>query len=320
MDKIKLGIIGVGNMGKNHVRLAREHEAYIDFAGVFDPDKERVKKMELEDIAYDSEQELMEAVDAVIVAAPSSMHKKLGLMAAENGCHLLVEKPLALSYEDGKDLVEAFERTGKVLMVGHVERFNPVVTELEKVIKNEKIVAIETDRCSPMDRRISDTDVIYDLMIHDVDILINSIVPNAEIDHLHAVGTTSYSEHFKDYVQAVFRFDNGAVGSVVSSRATEGKIRSIRVHCDKACIEADLLHKSMEISRKTRYSLDVGYDPTYKQENIKEEIFVPNVESLKTEQLHFFECIRDNKMSKTSGVSALRSLKVLDAIKSEVYQ
>ena len=320
MDKIKLGIIGVGNMGKNHVRLAHEHDAYIDFIGVFDPDSDRIKKMGLDDLAFDSEQQLMKAVDAVIVAAPSSMHKRLGLLAAENNCHLLMEKPLALSYEDGKELVEAFEKKDKVLMVGHVERFNPVITELEKAIKNEKVVAIEIDRCSPMDRRISDTDVIYDLMIHDVDILINSLVPNTVIENTHAVGTTSYSEHYKDYVQAVFKFENGAVGSVVSSRATEGKIRSIRVHCDKSCIEADLLHKSMEISRKTRYSLDVGYDPTYKQENIKEEIFVPNVESLKTEQLHFFECIRNHKEAKTNGASALRSLKVLDAIKEEVYR
>lgn len=320
MNKVKLGIIGIGNMGRNHVRLALEHDNSIDFVGIYDPDIDKVRTMDLEEQLFKDEESLLEAADAVIVAAPSSMHKRIGLLAAEKEVHLLMEKPLALSYEDAKEIVDAYKKIDKVLMVGHVERFNPAVVELEKIIENEELIAVEIDRCSPMDKRISDTDVIYDLMIHDVDILINSLNKKANVDSIKALGVTSYSEHYKDYVQALFSFENNVVASIVSSRATEGKIRSIRIHCKNACIEADLLHKTLSISRKTRYSLDIGYDPVYKQENITEEIFVPNVESLKSEQLHFLDCINNMKSPKTGGEESLKSLKALDLIKNKVYE
>ena len=96
--------------------------------------------------------------DAVIIAAPSSLHKKIALKVATAGKHLLVEKPIALSAEDAQEIVDAFADTEQVLQVGHVERFNPVVLELEKIINNEDVVAVHIERCSSMDRRISDTD------------------------------------------------------------------------------------------------------------------------------------------------------------------
>ena len=316
---MKVGIIGIGNMGKNHVRLVREHSHLVTLEGIFDPDEERVKSMGLMDVMYSSEEALMESVDAVIVAAPSSMHKKIALLAAEKNVHLLLEKPLALSYDDGKQIVDAYEKTDRVLMVGHVERFNPVVTEMEKIIEKEKVIGIEIDRCSPMDRRISDTDVIYDLMIHDVDILLNSLNHGASLKNIAAIGTNSYSEKYMDYVQGIFKFDNNVVASIVSSRATEGKIRSIRVHCENCCVQADLLHKTLQVSRKTQYNLDVGYNPVYTQENIIEQIFVPNVESLKAEQMHFFDCINKGLVPKTNGQDSLKSLRALDCIKADVY-
>lgn len=321
MEKIKLGIIGTGNMGRNHVRLAIEHDnaKEIEFSGIYDIDLEKIKSMGLENIACNSPEELFSKVDAVIVAVPSSHHKEIGLLAAKHNVHLLMEKPIALQYEDGKELVRAYEKNTKVLMVGHVERYNPVVTELEKILSEEKLISVEINRCSPMDRRISDTDVIYDLMIHDVDILVNSINNKSQIMKMGAVGTTSYNETLKDYVQALFHFEDGVVASIISSRVTESKVRTIKLHCENAYVEADLLHRTITLARKTKYSLDIGYNPTYKQENVKEEIFVPNIESLKAEQLHFFDCIKNNKKPKTDGNSALKSMKILDEIKKAVY-
>lgn len=174
---IKVGIIGAGNMGKNHIRLTKEMHDIFDLCSVYDPDVKRLNDLLVTDIAALSEDELIDKCDAVIIAAPSSLHKRIALKAAKAGKHLLVEKPLALSAEDAKEVVDAYKGTDKVLMVGHVERFNSAVLELEKILENEEIVAVNIERCSSMDTRIQDTDVVYDLMIHDVDILLNAILP-----------------------------------------------------------------------------------------------------------------------------------------------
>lgn len=317
--RVKIGIIGAGNMGKNHIRLVREMNNEFEFMGVFDPDRDRIKALGLTDLCFETEDTLIEAVDAVIVAAPSSLHKRIALKVAAAGKHLLVEKPIALSAADGQEIVDSFANTKQVLQVGHVERFNPVVLELEKIVKNEDVVAVHIERCSPMDRRISDTDVVYDLMIHDVDILVNGLMSDANVESVTSLGAKVYSEKFMDYVECMFRFDNGVIGSVVSSRTTESKIRRIQLHCKNAYIDADLLHRTLTISRKTSYILDIGYDPAYRQENVVERVFVSNEEPLRAELKHFHNCIVESKAAKTNGKSALRSVKVLDTIKEQIY-
>ena len=172
MGRIKIGVVGVGNMGRNHVRLLREMKEDYEFRGVYDLNKEQVLKTGYTGKIFDSVDELMADVEAVVVAAPSFLHKSLALQAADNNLHLLMEKPLSLSHEDADEVCRKYEQIpDKILMVGHVERFNPVVQELEKILNDEEVLAVSIERCSPMDLRISDTDVIYDLMIHDVDIL-----------------------------------------------------------------------------------------------------------------------------------------------------
>ena len=317
--KVKVGIIGAGNMGKNHIRLTREMNNEFEFMGVYDPDENRVRTLGLEDYYFETEDALIDAVDAVIVAAPSSLHKRIALKVAAAGKHLLVEKPIALSAADAQEVVDAFAGTKQVLQVGHVERFNPVVLELEKIVKNEDVVAVHIERCSSMDRRISDTDVVYDLMIHDVDILVNGLMSGADVTSVISQGVKVYSQNYMDYVESLFKFDNGVVASVVSSRTTESKIRKIEIHCRNAFVDADLLNRTLTISRKTTYNLDIGYDPVYRQENIVEKVFVSNEEPLKAELKHFHKCINESKPAKTSGKSAVRSVKILDTIKEQLY-
>ncbi len=316
---VRIGIIGAGNMGRNHIRLTREMNNLFDFAGVFDPDIQKIKDLGLEDKAFGSEEELIEKVDAVGIVAPSSLHKDIALKCAEKGRHALVEKPLALSKEDASEIVSAFEKTDKVLMVGHVERFNPVVIELEKILKNEDIVAVHIERCSSMDRRISDTDVIYDLMIHDIDILENGLMNGADVSRISAYGNKVYSPRFMDYVESVMQFEEGVVASVIASRTTEDKIRKVRIHCKNSYIDADLLNRTLNISRKTVLNLDVGYDPVYRQENIVEKVFISNEEPLKAELKHFHDCIVNGSVPKNNGASAVKSIGILDEIKQQIY-
>ena len=317
--KVKVGIIGAGNMGKNHIRLTRELNNEYELVGVHDPDEKRIDLLGLSDYYYKTEEELIDAVEAVIVAAPSSLHKRIALKVANAGKHLLVEKPIALSASDAQEIVDAFENTQKVLQVGHVERFNPVVLELEKIIRNEDVVAVHIERCSSMDRRISDTDVVYDLMIHDVDILVNGLMADASVMSVVSQGAKVYSKNYMDYVESLFKFDNGVVASIVSSRTTENKIRKIVIHCRNSYIDADLLNRTLTISRKTTYNLDIGYDPVYRQENIVERVFVSNEEPLKAELKHFYECIINHCPAKTSGKTAVKSVQVLDEIKKQLY-
>ena len=317
--RVKVGVIGAGNMGKNHIRLVRELNNEFEFVGVHDPDEGRINTLGLTDYYFETEDALISAVDAVIIAAPSSLHKKIALKVATAGKHLLVEKPIALSAEDAQEIVDAFADTEQVLQVGHVERFNPVVLELEKIINNEDVVAVHIERCSSMDRRISDTDVVYDLMIHDVDILVNGLMSNTSVDTVISQGAKVYSQDYMDYVDSLFKFDNGVVASIISSRTTESKIRRIQIHCRNSFIDADLLNRTLTISRKTTYKLDIGYDPVYRQENIVEKVFVSNEEPLRAELKHFYDCISKGNPAKTSGKAAARAVQVLDKIKGQIY-
>jgi len=157
MAKIKIGVIGAGNMGRNHIRLVSEMVNDFEFKGVYDPAHERLKTVEIYNpTVFKTVESLMDSVDAVIIAAPSSLHLEIALKAAKHGLHALVEKPLALTASDASIISDAYSNTGKVLMVGHIERFNPVVAELQKIVKDEHIVAINMTRCSPKDKRISD--------------------------------------------------------------------------------------------------------------------------------------------------------------------
>lgn len=311
---LKVGIIGIGNMGKNHVRIVRELNNMYDLVAVYDPDRDKIHKLDLDYCKTDSIEELIKKSDAVIVAAPSSLHKEIALKVAEEKKHLLVEKPLALSRADAQMISDLYANIGQELMVGHVERYNGAVLELEKILEDEEIIAVNMERCSSMDLRIADTDVLYDLMIHDIDILLHSIFPNKNVEKIKSFGKTVYNSEHIDYVQSIFKFDNGNIASIVSSRATENKIRKINVHCRKSFIEVDLLNKSINIYRKTRL-VDTGIMPTaYKQENMIEKVFVPNNEPLKIELTHFYRCIKGEVKCRTDGNSAVECLNILDEI------
>lgn len=318
-SRIRAGVIGVGNMGKNHLRVIKELADRFELVGVFDQNDEAIRKTGYDGRVFGDACSLMDESDAVVIAVPSSLHREYALRAAQRGLHALIEKPLGLSAEEAAEICAVYKGVNRVAMVGHIERYNPVVLELERVLQNEEILAVNISRCSPMDLHINDADVIYDLMIHDVDILINSLNSGSGIESLSAVGRTVYNKSFADYVEALFRFDNGVLASVTSSRATEDKIRTIDIHCRGAFIKADMLNRTITLSRKTSYHLDVGYDPTYRQENVTERVFVPSAESLRNELSHFADCIDFGVPCRTSPESALQSLRVLDRIRERIY-
>lgn len=317
---IKIGVIGAGNMGRNHLRILKELNNDFEVVGFTDKDDNNINfAKEAYKIEYFANVlDLVKSVDAVVIATPSSLHKEIGLLVAENSIHALIEKPITLNGNDGYLLCEKFAKNNKVLMVGHIERYNPVVAELKKILENEEIISIDVKRCSPFDPRISDTNVVFDLMIHDIDIIFNYLntSPIASI----CSNLVSVSSNNADYVQSVVQHSSGAITSLVASRVTEDKIRTIEIHTKKAFIRADLLNRTLSVSRKTTFDLNVGYVPLYKQENIMEKIMVPNVEPLKAEYLEFAKAIVNNEVPLTNGIDATKAVKIAEQINLSVLK
>lgn len=314
---IKIGVIGTGNMGRNHVRILNEERTEFELVGIYDANPETAasfaQKYQVK--AAVSVEELLSWVDAVVVAVPSSLHCEVALKAAAKGVHALVEKPLALNFADAQKIDEAFCTAGKVLLVGHVERYNPVVMEMQNIMSNEQAVAVDIHRCSPYSPRISDADVISDLMIHDIDMLCNGF-GGGKIEQLSAHGRVVVSGDKLDYVQALIKFESGLLGSITASRITEDKIRTVDIHARNGFIHADLLNHGLQISRRTSYANGTSHFPLlYKQESVVEKVVVPSFEPLRKELLTFAECIKNGTQPKTGGKTSAHAIQVASAIR-----
>ena len=314
MEKLRIGVIGAGSMGRNHVRILSGEKKNCEFVGFFDADENRAGEVarQFSVRAFPSAQALMDEVDAVTIAAPSSKHKEVALEAARRGLHALVEKPLALTVDDAKAIDRAFAAAGRVLMVGHVERYNPVVTELCKLVQHEKIVALEVRRYSPYNGRINDADVIQDLMIHDIDLVCNVLLPQ-KLANIYTVGESTVSGKL-DFAQSLMQFEDGTAASLGASRLTQSKVREIAVHTDRSYILADLLNRSLSVIRNTNLVIDEGTESAYRQDSVTQRIFVPMVEPLHMELMDFLGCAMQGREPAANGQAASRAIEIAETI------
>lgn len=314
MEKIRIGVIGVGSMGRNHVRILSAEKGPFEFAGFYDADQNRAAEIakQFSVTAFPSATALLEQVDAVTIAAPSSLHKELALEAARLSVHALVEKPLALTSEDAEEISRVFAGARLTLAVGHVERYNPVVTELCKLVQHEKILALEVRRYSPYNGRITDADVVQDLMVHDIDLVCN-VLTNQKLPDVFSVGERVVSGKL-DYVQSLMRFEDGTVASVGASRITQSKVREIVVHTDHSYILADLLNRSLSVQRNTNLVIDEGKESAYRQDSVTQKIFVPMVEPLRMELLDFVNHVISHSEPAANGLAACRTIRIAETV------
>jgi predicted dehydrogenase len=245
------------------------------------------------------------------VVVPSSLHKEYALKAVEKDCHILVEKPIALNLEDADAIIAACEARGVTLCVGHVERYNPAVLTLADILDPADIIALDFQRLSPYDPRISDADIVHDLMIHDVDIL-NWLVP-LPIERLQSQGARIHSDAL-DYAQAFIEFEGGIVASLTGSRVTETKVRTARITCRDKVVTIDYINRNVEVSRLTQYRQDAGRTTQYRQENTIERVMVPEKEPLLAEFEEFARSIVNDTEPRTSGRDARTALAICDSI------
>lgn len=316
IKQIRTGVIGVGNMGQHHARiLAMMPGSHL--SGIADPDLKRAQEIAARHNvpAFADYHQLLEQVDAVSIAVPTMMHYPVGRACLEYGVPALIEKPLAASLNEAQLLVEYAQAAKLVLQVGHVERFNPTFTELVNVLAGQKILAVEARRLSPFAKRAADVSVVYDLMVHDLDLILTLITEPLTVTQ--AIGRNTQSPQL-DYVLAFLSFANGQIASLSASKVTQHKIRQLTVTCADVYVVADLLGRTVMIYRQSAADyLARQSEVLYRQEGLIEQVYVPPVEPLYAELQHFLTCVREGLEPKVSGVEALRVMSLADTIEMQ---
>ena len=316
MSKLKMGVIGVGSMGKNHVRSYAALKHLCDLVGVFDLDNERNRAVaESYGVkAFDSVGSLMEEVDAINIATPTTTHYDLAMKAIDKGLHILIEKPITNSVEEAQAILQAAKKKNLIVQVGHIERFNPAIQALPDILKDEEIVALHVERMGPYDPRIDDTDVIQDLMIHDIDV-VSSLVPG-DITNVSATARRVESERHMDYAVANFRLANGAIATLTASRATRKKVRAMSITTTNSYIELDYLQRKIVVTGRKEMMADSS---EYKRNNEHEENYSNDEEPLKSQLAHFINCINNGTRPLINGSDGLEALKLTKVIQHQVY-
>jgi hypothetical protein len=311
-NNIRVGVIGAGTMGRHHVRVCA-NSPDVSFQGFYDPDIKRAQDTcALHGcIAREDLEELLGLCDAVIIAAPTYLHREIGQKALESGIHAFIEKPLSDSPANATALVDLAYAKGLVLMVGHIERYNPAICSLMNEIRTsgEKIVSIGARRLAPFDGdRCMDMDVLYDLLIHDIDLALE--IASSPVKRVSASGQTVYSK-ITDSVQALLEFENGASAALWAARCSPQKVREITVTTEGHFFNADTLNKTL-FSCKAPKIPDMEHGECVM--GVGEGLSTPleEFEPLKAELEDFFRAIREDKTPVTHGKRALDAMKVLE--------
>ncbi len=317
MNIIRVGVIGVGVMGERHCRFYSSLRN-VELIGLADwnADRGRAVAADYETQYFEDYRRLLAEVDAVSIVTTTPAHFDLAMEALDNKTHVLVEKPLTETLQQGQQLVDKAQLCNKILQVGHIERFNPAYIELKNVVSEMRLIAVNVRRLSSFDVSNTDVDVIRDLMIHDLDLITDLLGDNFE--NFSAWGRSS-STDVVDHAVANFSFRDGPIATLVASRITEQKVRSIEVIADGAYVEADLLSKSLMIHRRTFPQYVDNHDTSkYRQESVIECIHVPMIEPLMLELRHFVECVSEGKPSNVPGQDGLYALKLAHKVAEQV--
>jgi predicted dehydrogenase len=316
MKPIKVGVVGIGHMGKYHVKCYHDiHEAKL--AAIADINIDTLTNMAKEygAASYSDYTQLYDQIEAVSIAVPTKFHYQVARDFLNAGIHVLLEKPITQNIKEAEGLMSIAQKNNLVLQVGHVERFNAAIWELKKVLNNPLFV--ECRRLGPLNTRIDDAGVVLDLLIHDIDIVLNLI--DSPVVELHAIGTRVYSS-YEDIANVQIIFANGCIANLTASRATENKIRTLAITQPDAYIFLDYAEQDIHIHRQTTGNYILTHDTVgYQQRSVIERVFVHKDNPLKLELFHFLSCIAGETKPLTTpedDLTALRiTLNVLEQIK-----
>ena len=307
MQRVRAGVVGVGQMGQYHVGVYSEL-LDVDLVGIADTHQEHVAAIaeRYNTTPYTDYNDLLGVVDVVSIAVPTSLHYRVARDFLNAGVHVLLEKPITHTLEEARELFRLAEAQGVVLHVGHVERFNGAVQELKKIVQDPWL--IESRRLGPFVPRIKEDGVILDVMIHDIDIILNLV--RSPVRSMTAMGKSIYTNR-EDIANVQIGFQNGCMASIVASRATEIKIRTMAITQRDAYIVLDYTDQDIRVHRQASSEhLVTRGTLRYKQESFIERIFVHKENPLKLEIKHLIDCATRGALRVVSVDEELHALQV----------
>src|SRR2546422_4263846 len=306
--KIRVVVVGAGEFGRNHARVYRELDG-VELAGVYDQNPERAAAVAAEygTQALPGLDSLRARSDAVSVAVPTVAHAEVGCRLLEMGLDVLVEKPMAVDLTEADALLEAALRNGRILQVGHVERFNPAVRAVEPILNRP--LFFEVHRLGVFTPRSLDVDVIYDLMIHDLDILLAMV--KEPVTEVKAVGIPVLTDKV-DIAHARLEFAGGAVANITASRVSTERVRKMRFFQQ---------HEYISLDYARRDALRIGVKkPGPQPEFGFEKLNAPAVEPLHVELEAFVDAVRTRKEPKTNGAAGRAALELAGRVMASIQE
>ena len=296
---LRIGVIGVGTMGSNHARVLAGLSG-IRLVGVADPDRgqrDLVTRVLGCPAVTEYEALLKLGVDAVTIAAPTHLHRSLSLACIARGVHVLVEKPIASTVEEGHDIIAAARRAGVTLMVGHVERFNPAVEAIKDAIRNEDILSIGITRVGPFPPRMSNVGVVIDLAVHDIDLI--RWFTDSEIVEVQPQLSSAVAER-EDIALLQFRTASGVLAHINTNWLTPFKARNVTVATRGKYVMGDLL------TRQVTECFGFQPDGSYSMRHLS----VGHAEPLRSELLAFLSAVRSGAAPVVTGEEGVASLEI----------
>ena len=306
--KIRVAVVGAGDFGRNHVRVYRELEE-AELVGVVDIDATRARRVaeEFSTVVLPGIESLAGRVDAVSVAVPTVEHSRVGCLLMGQGIDVLVEKPMAASLAEADELIVQAEKHRCVMQVGHLERFNPAVAAVEKIVSRP--LFFEVHRLGVFSPRSLDIDVVYDVMIHDLDILLALV--DAPVTDIKAVGIPVLSDRV-DIAHARIEFESGAVANVTASRVSTERVRKMRFFQAHEYISLDYTRQDALRVRVT----EPGPQPQFAFEKLP----TPPEEPLRGELRSFLDCVRTRSKPRVDGAAGRRALELASRVMTGILE
>ncbi len=302
--ELKVGVIGVGRLGNIHSRVYTEFP-HVKLVGVCDTilEKAETAAQNYHTQAFTDSKNLIPLVDAVSIATPTNTHFEIAKEAILLNKHVLIEKPITDNLRQAKALIKLARKKKIILQVGHVERFNSAFIAVQKIVTSPRF--IECHRLSPFPNRSLDIGVVFDLMIHDLDILLGLI--HSRVKHIDAVGVSVLTP-FEDIANVRLHFQNGCIANLTASRISEEPLRKIRIFLKDTYISLDYQLQEAFCYKKEKTAIIKTPLPIEKEEPIKKEI-----ES-------FLLCVRNNRKPVVSGLEAYQALKLATKIRDIIWK
>ncbi len=306
--RLRAGVVGAGHMGQYHM-LAYAELWDIELAGVVDVDRDRAAQIAAyyDTLALTDHRDLIGKVDLASVAVPTEQHFQVAADLLEAGVGVLVEKPITPTLEEARELFAIARRSGAVLHVGHVERFNGAVQELKKIV--ERPILIESRRLGPFAPRVQKDSVVMDLMIHDLDIVLGLV--DSPPRRLTAMGSSVHSAA-SDIANVQIGFESGTIALITASRATEEKIRILAVTQPDAYVVLDYSEQDIRIHRRAAQEYTLNRESIrYRRASFVEHVQVHKDNPLKLEILHLVRAVRRSRAGEKIVLAETEDLRSL---------